>query len=254
MRRLRAATAIALLWPFAGYAQKEKAETPRITALAPLHVSPGSEVTLKIRGVKLSAATEVRFPGARIAPAVELKEKKSADVPQGFDAKLVGDTQVEAKLTVPAELPNGVLQVRVVTPGGDTPPRELRVIGRAACADEKEPNNGFREAQPLEPGKPVRGVVEKDKDVDVYQFAGRAGQRIAVEVFAARGASLLDPALTLFDTRGNILATCDDSGETRDAQCTAQLPSDGPVFIVLQDAHDRGGAWHGYELRVKEAK
>ena len=240
--------AAALLTALHVRAEDQKPDTPRITAIAPLDVVRGQETTLRIRGVKLSNATEVRFPGALKA---EIKEKKAADIPNGLDAKDVGDTQLEVKLTVPADLPAGPLALSAVTPEGTTAPRELRVLDAANCVDEKEPNGSLREAQTIEPGKTVRGTIKEDKDVDVFQFTGKAGQRIAAEIFAARGASLLDSVLTLLDSRGHQLACADDS-LSRDSQLTLTLPADGRYFLIVQDAHDRGGAWHGYELTVKE--
>jgi len=229
-------------------AQEKKPDVPRITAVAPFDLLPGKETTLKIRGVKLSNATEVRLPGGLKA---EIKEKKAAEVPNGLDAKDVGDTQLEVKFTVPADAPAGPFALSVVTPEGLTAPREMRVLVAANCVDEKEPNGGLREAQPIELGKVLRATIKEDKDVDVFQFTGRSGQRVAIEVFAARGASLLDSTVTLMDARGHVLASADDSA-TRDSQLSHQLPADGPYFLTVQDAHDRGGPWHGYGLTVKE--
>ena len=67
-----------------------------------------------------------------------------------------------------------------------------------------------------------------------------------------RCGSLLDAVLTLFDAHGHILATCDDTADSHDPQLRAELPADGAYFLALNDAHDRGGAWHNYELTVKE--
>ena len=243
---LRWLLAAALLTAAHLHAEDKKPDAPRITAIAPLDLIPGQETTLRIRGVKLSNATEVRFPGAFKA---EIKEKKAADIPNGLEAKDVGDTQLEVKLTVPADLPAGPLALSVVTPDGTTAPRELRVLDAANCVDEKEPNGSLREAQTIEPGKTVRGTIKEDKDVDVFQFTGKSGQRIAAEIFAARGASLLDSVLTLLDARGHQLACADDT-LTSDPQLTLTLPADGPFFLIVQDAHDRGGPWHSYELTV----
>ena len=230
-------------------AEDQKPDTPRITAIAPLDVVRGQDTTLRIRGVKLSGETEVRFSAAL---KVEIKEKKAAEIPNGLDAKDVGDTQLEVKLTVPGDLPAGPLALSVVTPEGTTAARELRVLDAANCVDEKEPNGSLREAQPIELGKTLRGTIKEDKDVDVFQFTGKSGQRVAAEVFAARGASLFDSVLTLLDAHGHQLACADDS-LSRDSQLTLTLPADGPYFLIVQDAHDRGGPWHSYELTVKES-
>jgi hypothetical protein len=41
---------------------QEKKDAPRITAIAPISITAGAPTTLKIRGLKLDAASELRFP------------------------------------------------------------------------------------------------------------------------------------------------------------------------------------------------
>jgi hypothetical protein len=229
---------------------EDKNDAPRVTALAPLEIVPGVDVALKIRGMKLSAATEVSFPGT-VGVKAEIKEKKTADVPNGLDAKDVGDTQVEVALTVPADLPPGKITLVVNTPDGSAI-TSLLVREAAVLVEEKEPNGGFAEAQLIEWGRTIRGSVKEDKDVDVFQFKGQAKQTVLVEVAANCCGSLLDAALTLFDARGQIVASCDDMPGSHDPQLRVTLPADGTYFLSLFDAHDRGGGWYPYELLVKE--
>ena len=231
---------------------EEKKDTPRVTGIAPMEVSPGAQVTLKFRGLKLDTATEIRFPAQPALKAV-IKDKKGADVPNGLDAKDVGDKQFEAVLTLPADLALGPLAVEVVTPAGTSEKRELRVVEAASLVEEKEPNNGFREAQLIEPGKIVRGKIEGEKDVDVFAFTAHAKQKFTIEVFAARGTSLLDATLTLYDEHARVLQVCDDA-ETRDPVIHFEAPADGKFLLAIQDSGDRGGAWHSYELTLKEEK
>jgi hypothetical protein len=230
---------------------QEKKDEPRLTGLVPLEVSPGAEVTLKFRGLKLDTATEVRFP-TQPALKAELKDKKKADLPTGLEAKDVGDTRCEATVKLPADLAPGVFAVELVTPTA-TIRREIRVQAADALLEEKEPNNGFREAQPLDLGKTLRGQIREDKDVDVFVFEARAKQKFAIEVLAARALSMLDPVLTIYDEHGRILKSSDDN-EGRDPKLTFQAPVDGKFMIAIQDAGDRGGTWHAYQLTVKEEK
>lgn len=228
---------------------EDKKDGPRVTAIAPLEIVPGVNASLRIRGVKLKDASEVSFPDSTVK--AEVKERKAADIPNGLDAKDIGDTQVEVALTVPADLAPGKITFIVATPDG---PASASVLVRdaAGLVDEKEPDNGFAEAQSIELGRINRGSVKEDKDVDVFTFAGRAKQIVLAEVTANRCGSFLDAVLTIFDARGHILATCDDTATSRDPQLRVELPADGAYFLALNDAHDRGGPWHNYELTVKE--
>ena len=71
--------AVALLGLVACSWAQEKKDPPKNMAVAPVVLTPASEVTLKFRGLKLDTATEVRFPAAPDLKA-ELGEKKAATV------------------------------------------------------------------------------------------------------------------------------------------------------------------------------
>src|SRR5688572_25131309 len=60
------------------FAQEKKDEgkkEPRVTLVARFAVTSGSTVTLKVRGLELSEAKEVRFPDAKVPPEAEVKAK-----------------------------------------------------------------------------------------------------------------------------------------------------------------------------------
>jgi hypothetical protein len=116
---------------------------------------------------------------------------------------------------------------------------------------EKEPNNGFREAQPLTPGQQVQGAISQKQDVDVYRFEGRAGQHVVAEVLAARYGSALDSFLTLYDGEGRVLASNDDSDGSPDSRLELRLPRDGTYYLSVLDANDEGGPAHVYRLSLR---
>jgi hypothetical protein len=246
--------ALTMIAGMAGAADEEKKpEGVRISTFAPVVVAPGTTVTLRIRGTKLDQAKELQFNGGAAAITAELKEKKKADAITGADAKAVGDTQAEFSVTFPANLPLGNVPFSVAASDGASDVRELRVAATNLLIDEKEPNGGFREFQPAELGKLIRGLIKEDKDVDVFRFRGAAGQQVVAEIFARRAGSLLDAVLTLYDSRGALLVTNDDANKNADSRLTATLPADGDYLLSVQDAHDRGSAWHAYELSLKLA-
>ena len=133
-----------------------------------------------------------------------------------------------------------------------SPVLSLTNLSAAAAVEEKEPNNGFREAQKLEPGKSVRGGIQGEKDVDVFEFPAKAGQKLTVTVTGG-SALVMDAALTCYDARGQFLAASDDA-EARDPALTLTAVADGPIFLCVSDAHDKGGEWHSYLLTVAATK
>ena len=97
----------------------------------------------------------------------------------------------------------------------------------------------------------MAGAIQVPRDVDVFRFAGRRGQRIVAEVLAARLGSPLDASLTLYDAAGRILANADDSRGSADPVLEMALPRDGVYFLAVNDAQDAGGPGHVYRLLVR---
>jgi hypothetical protein len=243
---------MALLLPVAAAGEPKKPDPkdqPRVTLVLPLGAAPGKTTRLTVRGLKLDTATEVRLPGSKATAKIVGKGK--APVPDKEDLTRVGDTQVEVELTLPPDTPTGTVSLVAVTPAGETPSHTLLVEGSIPVIAEKEPNNGFLQAQPLPLPGAVDGAVGQPQDVDVYRFEGRAGQAVVCEVFAARHGSALDPVLTLYDASGRQLAVCDDLPDSTDARIEATLPRDGAYFLSVIDAHDTGGPLHVYRLTVR---
>lgn len=242
------------------FAQDAKSETPRITATEPAALVSGSKVTFKVRGFELKGATELRFVKAGEANAsepvaapisVEIKETKDAGQAKGLDNKLVGNSQLVADLTLPADLVAGLWEYVIVTPAGEAKGK-ISVLAADSVVDEREPNNGFREAQELPAGKHARGSIQGDKDVDVFAFPAQAGQALKITVTSG-GPLLIDAQLDCYDARGQFLAASDDD-QSRDPVVTLKTQADGMVYICVSSAHDIGGEWHSYLLAVEEVK
>jgi len=230
----------------------EKKETPHVIVAIPLGVPAGKTTKVTLRGLKLDTATEVRIRTPKATAKVLSKGK--ATVPTMQDAKNVGDTQIELDLTLPADTPEGAVDIVVVTSTGEAAPHKLLVEKTIPVIAEKEPNNGFKQAQAIALPQAVDGVISQNQDVDVFHFEGKAGQRVVIEVLAARYGSALDSYLTLHDADGRLLATSDDIEGSTDSRIDMMLPKDGAYFASIVDAHDTGGPAHVYRLVLKEKK
>lgn len=136
-------------------------------------------------------------------------------------------------------------------PEGESPAHALLVGSAHPLLAEKEPNDGFAQAQAIQVPQTVDGQIHGDGNVDVFSLSGAAGQRLVAEIFAARHGSALDSILTLYDESGRILAVSDDQSGTTDSRLEITLPAAGRYFLGLQDAHDRGGPAHPYRLVVQ---
>jgi len=225
-------------------------ETARITATEPAGLVSGRIVTFKVRGFNLKEATVLRFPAAGEIK-VDIKETKAAGQPKGLDNKLVGDAMILAEVTLPTELPTGLLEYVIATPAGEATGK-IMVLAADSVVDEKEPNDGFRQAQALRPGQIALGSIQQDKDVDVYALTAQTGQQFKVTVTSG-GPLLMDAELYCYDARGQFLAAADDD-QSRDPVLTFKPTADGTIFLCVSSAHDLGGEWHSYLLAVEEVK
>jgi hypothetical protein len=222
---------------------KKKPE-PRIVVTIPLGVPAGKTTRLTIRGSGLDKATDVELEHG----TAKIVSKGAAAVPDKNPDK-VGDSQVVVDVTVEAKQLDGTVAVTIVTPEGTTRPHKLLV---GAALPEKEPNEGFKQSQEIQLPAVIEGTIERPKDVDVFRFIGKKGQKLSAEVLAHRYGSPLDAMLTLYNATGQQLAFNDDLGpETRDARIDVVLPADGEYYLALIDAHDAGSAVHAYRLIMK---
>lgn len=223
-------------------------DPPKVIVAAPLGIAPGVKTRLILRGLRLENATEVRCQEPKAS--AKLLKKSKVGVPNPQSLQRLGDTQVEAEVTLPADYPNRTVTVSVLTPTGESAAHEL-LIERAPVLDEKEPNNGFRQAQTVALPQEIQGRIDAAKDVDLYRFEGKAGQQVTIEVLAARYGSPLDALLTLYDAEGRILASCDDVAGGADSRLEITLPRDGSYLLGVIDANDEGGAAYVYRLSLR---
>lgn len=236
--------ALLTLGPVTG--QPKKPTTPKLLMALPFGIAPGKAIKVDLRGLGLDTAKEVRLSGKG---SVKLLGKGKVAVPNRQDAARVGDSRAEVEVTMAKDAEGEAVELVVVTEGGPSAPLKLLVDRRELVA-EKEPNNGFKQAQKVTVGDIVQGRIERERDVDVYAFESKAGETINVEVFAARFGGGLDAFLSIFDEAGNLIDSCDDIPGSRDAQVVFKAARAGTYFAVVSDANDQGGPTHLYRLVI----
>jgi hypothetical protein len=220
------------------------AELPKLVVAVPLGVTAGATTKITLRGQKLDGITDVHCQ-ASAATVKLLKKSTASDIPH------VGNTQAEIELTLPADFADATVEVSVDNAAGESKPLKL-IVDKKPAVPEKEPNNGFAQAQPIAIGQTVAGAIDRGFDVDVYRFEGKAGQTITAEVFANRLGSPLDSFLTLYTGDGQTVIANDDlDATTSDSRLEATLPRDGAYYLVLVDANDHGGPAHVYRLSLQ---
>jgi hypothetical protein len=236
----------------AAQADEPKAEPkPLVKMSTPIGLATGSTTKLIVRGLLLDEASEVRVQGSPLA--LKILSKGKAPLPANTDPKILGDTQVEIEATAPADLAPGEVKFTLVTPKGESAPHSLLVVAKDKLVANREPNGGFRDAQPIEPGQVIEGVVEQARNVNVYRLELAGGKKLSAEVLAARYGSALDPLLSLYDSRGRLLASEDDTVGT-DPRLELTIAESGTYYLVLVDALDQGGPTHPFQLITRVAE
>lgn len=228
-----------------------KKDAPKLLHPVPLVAKPGETQKLVLRGRALDTATELKVTGTDGA-AVKLLGKKKSPPGANQSTEKVGDSEAEVELTLPKDARPGAVRLVAVGPAGASEPYTLLVRDDLPAAAEKEPNDGFEAAQAVPFPCAVEGVVGRDKDADVFRFDGKKGDKVTVEVQAARWGSPLDALVAVYDADRRTLGASDDAAGSPDPVLTVTLPRDGAYFVTLIDARDAGGPGFGYRLVIRK--
>ncbi len=156
---------------------------------------------------------------------------------------------VKFKVTPSRDVPSGLHDVRVVSKSGLSNPRTF-VVGDYTEVNETEPNNDVGQAQKVELGTTVNGVISTPTDVDYVLFHARAGESIAAYCLTTSIDSRLSADLIVSSVDGKILAA-NRGYRNGDAVVHFKAPTDGDYLVrVAQFAYTTGGPDHFYRLTL----
>ena len=242
----------ALLLPLALLAQPKpppaKDAPPVVRYPIPLVIAPAPKVKVTLRGQRLDAVTEVKCADPKVTAKLVGKGKK-AGVPNNYPAEKLGDTECDVELEFAKDHAPDSVALTAVTPVGSGEPYKLVVVAKPFA--EKEPNDGFAQAQAIALPVTVEGLFSKERDVDSFRFVGKKGQKVKFEVLAVRLGTPTDALLTLYDDARGVLAIRDDTGDSPDPILEYTLPRDGTYYIVVIEAADLGGPQFGSRFKAE---
>jgi hypothetical protein len=254
-RRSILGLAILFLWASAAPAQNQQPglPLPRLDSVMPCGAKLGTSVEVALAGTDLEEARALQFthPGIKAEeikpepPKVDPKDpkKKPPPPPKG----LLPPNKF--RVTVAADVPPGLYDLRVVNKWGISNPRAF-IVGDLNEVVEKEPNNDVAEAQRIELNTTVNGVISTPTDVDYTVFAGKKGQRVIISCLASSIDSKARPMIELFDPSGRRLAA-NRNYNGNDALADAVLPDDGDYYVRLSEfTYTLGNAQYFYRLSV----
>jgi hypothetical protein len=220
---------------------------PRLLYVAPSGGKAGTTFEVALNGQDLDTAEGLLFsvPGVK----AELVSAPPTPAMKGNQKPTI---TAKFKVTVSADTPPGIHDVRLVSKWGVSNPRAF-VVGDLEEIEEKEPNNDVDQAQRVPLNCSITGTITTPTDVDYYLFEGKKGQRVVVSCLASSIDSRLQPQIQLYSRAGSLLAINRDYHGT-DALVDATLPADGEYHVrVVNFTYTQGGPEYFYRLTISTA-
>ncbi len=93
------------------------------------------------------------------------------------------------------------------------------------------------------------GIVSQPGETDRFFFHAKKGVAVAIQVWAWRLGSPLEPFIDLFDADGHPIASADD-GEDHDSQLLFTPEEDGRLELRIRDQRGQGGNDFFYRIEV----
>ncbi len=172
---------------------------PRLNSLTPCGGKAGTTVEVTFAGTDTELPETLWFnhPGIKgtpIVPPPPPVDPKAKIDPKAKKAEPPPVTKFS--VAIDKAVPSGFYEVRFVNPRGISNPRVF-VVGDLNEVAEKEPNNDVEQAQRVDIGTTITGVINPATNVDYTIFAGKKGQRVLITCLTASIDSKLQPELIL---------------------------------------------------------
>ncbi len=216
-----------------------------IVLTAALALRPGTAAAapqidkLSLRGLQAGGVTTLVIEGSELLPEAKL----------WFTAPLASQTikegatpnRLEVELALDGQTPPGIYLLRAGSASGISTPVAVGVdnLAQIAFAPHLETVNVG-----------VSGELT-GSTVQATTFAGKAGQKLVVDVESRRLGASLNPVVRLYDAKHVQLAWAQGvESLAGDARLTATLPADATYTIELHDALYRGAAPGFFRLKI----
>jgi hypothetical protein len=205
---------------------------PTLTRIAPLAVRPGEVTNVILTGTKLDGGLRLwtSFPAA-----IESGEPAAGGTTAGFRIQPATDAVVS------------IVGLAVSNEQGGSNLLLLLIDDLPSVADDGK-NHSWETAQRIELPIAIDGLSDGPQ-FDYYRFVAQAGQRLTVEVVAARIGSKMDPVVSLSDSAGKPLTVVDDDESfSADPRFQHTFVADGEYTLEIHD--NKYAAGSVYRLRI----
>lgn len=213
-----------------------------LLTVSPALLKAGDTVEVTVTGKDLESLTGLRFSNPKITAApVVLPADDFFPTPRPVEGKFT--------VTVPADVPSGVYEVRTVGFLGLSTARPFVVFPSGSSESLEQGDHATPEtALPLAAGAGALGTLDAGK-LDWYRFDAKKGERFFLEVTAERLDAKGDVLLAVADAAGIELESS-RFHFGRDPFVDFTAPADGTYYVSLCDALYTGGREYFYHLRL----
>jgi len=213
-----------------------------LLTVSPAFVRAGDTVEVTVAGKDLEAISGLRFSNAKItAKPVVTPADDFFPTPRPVEGKFT--------VTIPADVPPGVYEVRTVGFLGLSTARPFLVFPSGSSESLEQGDHSTPEtALPLAAGAGTLGTLDAGK-FDWYRFEAKKGERFLLEVMSERLDANGDVLLAVADAAGSELESSRHHFG-RDPFIDFTAPADGSFFVSLCDSLYGGGREHFYHLRL----
>lgn len=213
-------------------------------AISPSGGQQGTTVDLTISsGANLEGVKALSFSHPGITAAQKMAAPPLPELPA---TPIVNQFTV----TIAADVPVGVYDVRAVGTFGISNPRSF-MVGNQPEVKEQSGNNNREKAQAIELNNAVNGISEANNS-DWYKFSAKAGQRLVIDCWAQRIDSRMDGTMALYNAAGKQLARSRDANR-HDPLVDFTVPADGEYFLQVYDFVFAGSSEYFYRFAVSTA-
>lgn len=243
--------AFMLLLVFTGSAMAQKA--PELGYVFPPVVKPGSTTTVQLGGYDLTPDLQyfVHHPDIKLQPLGPPGKFLVPGPPYWFGQKARGTAfpiprEFPARITVPADMPNGPVRWQVANANGSSAPALFYVSN-----GNEEIENRLRDEPLWLKSLPiaVSGRIKKIAEVDRYQFKATKNGPITLDLLARRLRSDFQGMLEIVDDQGKVIASAADT-EGCDLTLTFAAQKGKTYEARLHDIDFRGNRAFVYRLAV----
>ena len=217
---------------------------PVVYVADPTGAQAGSRVQVVLEGIHLKGSENIVFDSSNLTASI----LEGWDGPNGrFQTPL---ERLRLEVEVHEETPPAIYGFRVKTRygAGNWIPF---AVGRFPEIQESDGNGALAGAQPVTLPVTVNGRISKGGEEDYFQFEGRRGEELVLQLQAHPLGSRMDAALTLMGPEGRVLARSNNvSPRNLDAMLGMRLPRSGRYTVRVTDFAGGGGARNFYRLTL----